>query len=177
MSNTPINSIGPSGTRYEYTTGIDGGIDAGATGTVYTNEVDVFNALQAYNVEIGKYNLCVLNPPGSGCITTDLYASHEKLKIAVADMSGAIHAIPGGQRTGSMAGAQASYITNYNNLMQQYNEVTDLRSKLDDQLKNLKDADGSVAAIYKSQYDSTIYSSILWSVLATSVIYLVFVKV
>ena len=172
MSNTQITSTGPSGTTYTYITGIDGGIDGGATGTVYTNEVDVFDALQAYNVEIGKYNLCVLNS-GSDCSITDLSASHVKLTAAVAKMSAGIQNIP----QGSMAAAQASYITNYNNLMQQYNEVTDLRSKLDDQLKNLKDADGSVAAIYKSQYDSTIYSSILWSVLATSVIYLVFVKV
>jgi hypothetical protein len=56
-----------------------------------------------------------------------------------------------------------------------YNQMIQLRNKLDLQLQQLMNK-GSISAENKLQLDSTVYTTVLWTVLATSVLYYVFIK-
>lgn len=66
------------------------------------------------------------------------------------------------------------YDASYNEMLFLYNDVLDLRHSLDVKLQNLHMENGSVYSEYKAYYDQTIYSSVLWTILATSLIYYVF---
>ena len=59
-------------------------------------------------------------------------------------------------------------------IKQNYNNITTLRNKLDLQLNDLLNND---LATSKLQLDSTVYTTVLWTVLATSVLYYVFIKI
>jgi hypothetical protein len=64
----------------------------------------------------------------------------------------------------------------YNYILSNYNNLVNTRSKLDQQMKDIQKTSDSVYSMYKGSYDSTMYSQILLTVLATSLIYYVFVK-
>ena len=57
-----------------------------------------------------------------------------------------------------------------------YNDMTQLRSGLDLKLQQLYNIDNSIPNLYQSQLDSTVYSGVLWTILATTLIYYVFIK-
>lgn len=65
-----------------------------------------------------------------------------------------------------------SYIKNTYN-----NEIIGLRSELDMKLKELNNNTDSISNEYKNRFDSTIYSGLMVTVLATSMIYYIFTKV
>ena len=69
-----------------------------------------------------------------------------------------------------------TYLNNYNTLLKEYADLMNLRSNLDLKLKEIYSQEGTVQGEFKTNYDSTVYASIMWSVLATSLIYYVFVK-
>lgn len=60
-------------------------------------------------------------------------------------------------------------------IVKNYNDVLKLRNELDIKMANLNGLPGTPYAQYKASHDSTVYASIVWSVLATSLIYYVFV--
>lgn len=55
-----------------------------------------------------------------------------------------------------------------------YNEVLKKRNELDVKLRELNNTQDSIANNYKQQYDATIYSGVLLSALAASLLYFVF---
>ena len=57
-----------------------------------------------------------------------------------------------------------------------YNENIELRSKLDLAMNDLYSGDQSIAMYQKKSMDSVVYANILWTILATSLVYYVFVK-
>lgn len=57
-----------------------------------------------------------------------------------------------------------------------FNEIQSLRSELDVKLKELYHLDNSVYSENKMSYDTTIYTGLLWTVLGTSMLYVVFTK-
>jgi len=72
-----------------------------------------------------------------------------------------------------------SYIQNnyLNGLDNSYNNIKTTRSSLDNELLNLYNVQGTIPDIYKKQVDSSLYAGILWMVLATSLLYYVFIKI
>lgn len=58
----------------------------------------------------------------------------------------------------------------------QYANLVSKRSNLDLQLQQLYNLQNTAPNTYQTQLDSTVYSGILWTVLATSLIYYVFTK-
>lgn len=72
--------------------------------------------------------------------------------------------------------SNAEYDESYNKLKTDYSELVKMRNELDRKLADLYGAEDSVSNMYKSQLDSTIYASLLWSTLATTLIYYIFVK-
>jgi hypothetical protein len=57
-----------------------------------------------------------------------------------------------------------------------YNRMKAIRNDLDEKMKQLYNIQNSYVNDNKIKYDSTIYAGVLWSVLASSVIYYVFTK-
>lgn len=54
--------------------------------------------------------------------------------------------------------------------------ILKLRNELDLKMKEINRSEDSVYSMYKAKYDSTMYSSIIWTILATSLLYYIFVK-
>ena len=65
--------------------------------------------------------------------------------------------------------------TQFQQIQASYSQMIQLRNKLDLQLQQLMNK-GSISAQNKLQLDSTVYTTVLWTVLATSVLYYVFIK-
>lgn len=69
--------------------------------------------------------------------------------------------------------ADSPYRNNYNKLM---NELDATRTELDSKLESIYNTKGSLGYEYKSHYESTIMSGVLWGTLAVTMIYYVFYK-
>lgn len=72
--------------------------------------------------------------------------------------------------------ANYNYDASYNELITKYNNNIKTRGSLDLKLKEIYATDGSIQSELKLNMDTSVYASIMWSVLATSLIYYVFVK-
>ena len=72
--------------------------------------------------------------------------------------------------------SNTEYDASYKELKTNYSELVKMRNELDRKLADLYGAEDSVSNMYKSQLDSTIYASLLWSTLATTLIYYIFVQ-
>lgn len=64
----------------------------------------------------------------------------------------------------------------YNKVIQDYGNVTKQRSDLDAKLRELYDIPGSKSLDFKYNYDSTVYSGILLTIIASGIIYYTFTK-
>lgn len=64
----------------------------------------------------------------------------------------------------------------FNAIKAQYQTNSALRAQLDAKLQELYNTQGSLPNLHQAQVDSTVYAGILWTVLATSLIYYVFIK-
>lgn len=68
------------------------------------------------------------------------------------------------------------YDASYQYITTNYNKLLTNRNQLDQQMKDIQKSSDSVYSTYKGSHDSTVYSQILLTVLATSLIYYVFIK-
>ena len=75
-----------------------------------------------------------------------------------------------------IANANVPTMINQGDIDSSYNKVVNLRSRLDLKLQELYNTQNSIPTLNQSQHDSTVYSGILWTVLATTLIYYVFMK-
>jgi hypothetical protein len=67
------------------------------------------------------------------------------------------------------------YPDQYNYIMQKYNQNLSMRSILDQKLDNIYSTESSYGSS-KRFLDSTIYTSVLWTILATTLVYYIFKK-
>jgi len=65
---------------------------------------------------------------------------------------------------------------NYKQLIETNNQLKILRSDLDDKLGEIYEYDNSKIVQSRNKLDNTVYSGVLWSILATSLAYFIFVK-
>ena len=65
----------------------------------------------------------------------------------------------------------------YNTSVSRYNTNIKLRQELDMKMTELYNGDTSIAMYQKKSVDSVVYANVLWTILATSLIYYVFVKI
>ena len=56
------------------------------------------------------------------------------------------------------------------------NQIRDLRSKLDEQLRELYSTENSILSDVKMELDVTVYTGILWTILATATVYYLFIE-
>lgn len=66
--------------------------------------------------------------------------------------------------------------TNDVTLKSNYDTITTKRKQMDDDLKELYNTDNSRYQIYQSKADAAAFAGILWVVLASTLVYIVFTK-
>ena len=155
--------------------------------SIFTDEQNVFSKLQSYNKAYSTYMLCNSNDletknqaikkglcgttPGSNSIlspdSTDLNNAISSLKNDITYYTSNTNHKTNNQYDASLNQLKSDYV----NLLQ-------LRSDIDLKLQNLTKTDNSnsVTAMTGHTLDATIYANLLWTILATSLVYIVFTK-
>ena len=155
--------------------------------SIFTDEQNVFSKLQSYNQAYSTYMLCNSNDletknqaikkglcgttPGSNSIlspdSTDLNNAISSLKNDITYYTSNTNHKTNNQYDASLNQLKSDYV----NLLQ-------LRSDIDLKLQNLakNDTSTSVTAMTGHTLDATIYANLLWTILATSLVYIVFTK-
>jgi hypothetical protein len=147
-------------------------VDPPGNFTLYQMESQM---VKYYNTFLTEYSNCVSSTtpnniqPIINCpdATGPLFQAQNMQAI----IKKAVENIPSGSQID-----KTSYDTSYNYILSNYNNLVDKRNLLDQQMKDIQKTSDSVHSMYKGSYDSSIYSQILLTVLATSVVYYIFVK-
>lgn len=151
---------------------------------VITGKTALLNSITSYTRAYNNYQGCVNSPSGfnqTSCPSSTFTGSTQ----AFDDNGNLIK--NGGTKTLQqlytiVANYQSSIATNISNLNTNavnpdtYNSLVAKRSVIDVELQNLYNTQKSIPNMYMENIDSTIYSGILWTVLATSLVYYIFTK-
>jgi hypothetical protein len=70
--------------------------------------------------------------------------------------------------------SEVSYDTNENNIENRYDSIVNLRQELDTKMSAIYKTKNSVASDSQLEFDSSVYKGILWSVLASSLLFYIF---
>lgn len=65
--------------------------------------------------------------------------------------------------------------TSYNEILQKHKDMIQLRNQLDLKLQQLYNLNGTLPMEIQQQTDTTLYATIMWTILATSMVYLIFI--
>ena len=141
---------------------------------------DVYTKLKAYDDAYSIYLTCLENNPvyddkvanlhhldpssnytytGASCVPPDSTQLLQEIAVLNENMK---------KMTNS---SDASY----NEILQKHNDLIRYRNQLDLKLKDLYQLKGSVPLEIQKETDATVFATILWTILATSMIYLIFV--
>ena len=145
--------------------------------------------LNAFNLEYAKYIKCNGNnpPPIMGnCSPSDLTCCNAD-DIGVTGLGNLttlkgtlLTDIDGARATGNILYGNLitprEFKTNHSNILSAANDIKSNRNELDGKLKELYNIDGNLHQDSMLQYDSVMYTGILFSILATTVLYYTFTK-
>uniref|UniRef100_A0A6C0DBP1 Uncharacterized protein n=1 Tax=viral metagenome TaxID=1070528 RepID=A0A6C0DBP1_9ZZZZ len=138
--------------------------------TLMNKEKELVDQLADFNKKYERYIHCNDDSVKKDCVSGSEPTSQELIS-----KMDAINAI-----IDNMNHTTISQTTNYNsihnNIVSDYDNVINLRNDLDMKLKQLYDPEKSKIVDFKYSYDSTIYSGILISALATSLLYFIFTE-
>ena len=145
--------------------------------TIFDLEKKLFDSLNKFNTVYAYYMRCTKGKPEldkTSCPTkkvqsNDVQDAYNRVNKRINAFNTAISHL-------NNVNPPSSYNKSYDSIKNEYNQVTSLRADLDQKMKEILGTYDSMYAMNKLHYDSTIYTGILWSVLATSLVYYVFVK-
>lgn len=144
---------------------------------IFALEQDVLTKLNTFNSIYANYLNCTLarSTISTGCPSTavtieNVSATYNDTRAAILKLNAALQSV----NTGTPS---AKYDATYQNIMSQYEKLIKNRAEIDVKLKELYSTDGSSSNFYDRQYISTAYTKILWTVLATTIAYYVFLKI
>jgi hypothetical protein len=72
--------------------------------------------------------------------------------------------------------SKSEFNTNHSKIISSANDINNYRSNLDNKMRELYKIDGNLQQDYYLQYDSVMYTGILFSILATTILYYTFTK-
>lgn len=145
--------------------------------TIFDLEQKLFDSLNKFNTTYAYYMRCTKGKPEldkTSCPQKNVH--QDDVKRAYNKVNKNINVFNKAVTYLNNVDSPKSYDKSYNTIKREYEQVVSLRADLDQKMKEILGTYDSVYANNKLEYDSAIYSSILWSVLATSLIYYVFVK-
>lgn len=128
---------------------------------IFTEQNNVFKSLQSYNQ---KYLENDINSVNTSISDTELKQYIINLQTAISDL-----------KKTSASKTHAEYDRELIKLIEDYREVVNQRADLDLRLEELYDSNSSKRALSKRELDSSMYVNILWTFLATIIIYIIFV--
>jgi len=154
---------------------------------IYVNDAmesnyKLMNDLNTFNMKYAKYMKCNgANPPQikGNCALSDLTCCPNDtdedngiytLLVDINDMREA-----GNLLTGNLI-SKSQFQTNHSQIISRANEINNIRSDLDNKMRELYKIDGNLHQDYFLQYDSVMYTGILFSILATTILYYTFTK-
>ena len=152
---------------------------------IYTQTSQVYSSLQNYNSAYTSYLMCVekqpVIDPNSGNILRDsssnkfVYSSANCNKPDSTQLLLQIDALQTSIST-MVSKTPANTDSSMNNTTNNYNQMLSLRNELDTKLQELYEINGSIPVIYRQDADSAVYATILWTILASSLLYYFFTK-
>jgi cell shape-determining protein MreC len=141
--------------------------DLMAKKTLITNDLNTFN--QKYAEYIKCNNAC----PNSVTVSSEYNASVTNLKRDLDAYKALISQSGSNQQK---LRTNAEYNSMYGNVILTESENKRLRSELDAKLKEVYNINGTFTSDGLSQYNSVIYTEILFTILATTLLYFTFTK-
>ena len=156
---------------------------------VFSHEAALLSSLKSYATAYSNYQECnssdtlgIRNPAlarfGVAGSTTCTNAS-SVLSSATSDMSNNLVALKNAMDTynGSTGKKPTpAFDASMVQLKGDYASMVALRANLDLKLSNLYNAESSIADMNRVETDAAVYANILWTILATSMLYVVFTK-
>lgn len=148
--------------------------------TIFDFQRDVQDKLNVYYTKYSQYLRCrELTYPNSStqkpnCPTPDITV--DNVNSAKTDLDSAIDKYKTAyDNLPSSTGISSDiYRNRYQAIISDYENLTRLRTELDSKLEQINNKPESVLAAYQTYADTTIGASLIWTVLATSVLYYAF---
>ena len=140
--------------------------------TLMKKEKELVDQLADFNIKYERYIHCSDSKDNKDCVSgreptsQELITKMNTINDIINTMKSKITTIP--QTT--------NYQSNHNSIVNDYDKVVNLRNDLDMKVKQLYDPENSKIVDFKYAYDSTIYSGIIISALATSLLYYIFTE-
>ena len=139
----------------------------------YSNK-NAFELENALVTAINEFNIAYydcLSPSSSNTITcNDLTAKRDALDNAIKNLSDYISNNVKNGKT------ESTFKSDHAALKTQANDINNLRAELDMKMQEILKAKEGAPTDYTLERDTAAYSTILWSALATSLLYVIFVK-
>lgn len=129
--------------------------------------------LNAFNQKYAQYMKCNVTNPPTGCTNADkdIQPLTDSQNLVNAD----ILALKDKINSSSLI-KTSNYNSNNYDIDAKYSDVTRLRSDLDNKIRELYNLEGTTSREMNLQYDSAMYSGILFTILATIMLYYTFTK-
>jgi len=141
-------------------------------------EHEILRQLNDFNMKYANYIRCgdpaIKKKDNSECNKkammekkTDLEKSYSKLSKKISEAQKSIK---------TLKPLNYKFDASFNELLKMDAEVLKERRELDQKMGELYKNRNSISSVYQSQLDSTVYAGMLWTILATSMVYFIFVK-
>ena len=140
------------------------------TNTLMNKEKELLDQLVDFNMKYQRYIHCNDSTVNKDCASHS-YPSAQELITKMNKINDILGAM---DRTN--ISNNTDFEKNHYNIIGDYDNVINLRRDLDMKVKQLYDPENSKIADFKYSYDSTIYSGIIVSALATSMLYYIFTE-
>lgn len=191
--NTPSSLSNP-----DFSKSFDINGNTGGTLTIYDLEKNLINAINDFYVKYAEYIRCgnVNDADGSqdqqynlsnyhnagkiatpdGCSSTPTKSTVDNAQVEVKNKANALKTALSNSNGIISSTTMTEFNTAHTNILNQYSNNLKLRNELDLKMKEILKTDDSFVNDSKLHYDSTMYASIGWTILATSLVYYVFRK-
>ena len=153
---------------------IEGFTDQEEITGVMSKEIDLLSSLNIFNQNYSMYVAC--NEKNGANVTENSCASYTEetlleaknnVNTAITNVNNALDGLNEGKSIGE-------YDASHNVIGTTHKDIMKLRSELDLKLKEIYATEDSIAHQHKQMFDGTAYTSLVWTVLATSTLFYVF---
>jgi hypothetical protein len=152
---------------------------------LFDNERDVIRNVTNYNTAYLNFVLCSnrqLDPKmvNQNC-SNEIRALNPNFDASMNKLQNSIQVLDSNLKTYNiqhpkLSSSSYDFDISMNKIMEDHNKLKTVRNQLDLSLKNLYDTQDSTVNIYKNNLDMDAYANIMWTVLASSVIFYIFIK-
>lgn len=149
---------------------------------VFNKEKDVVDKINTFYKKYHEYLRCIncnltnntCNTDKCNVINEELDKKYQELIDSMNNMDTSLNGLNiNGNRT---IPTTEDYEKTYNRLKTDHGSILNLRNELDEKLNYINNVKNSYSDIHANQYNSSIYTGILMSILATTMLYYVFIK-